>query len=261
MPGILYLVPSVLGDTASLESLPAASLAVLRRLDHLVVETPKQARSYLNAAGIALGERAPAIEVLDEHTPDTRLPALLAPALAGRDMGIVSDAGCPAIADPGARLVRSAHAHGIRVAPLVGPSSILLALMASGLNAQRFVFHGYLPVEAQRRDQALRALERDARRLDQAQVAIEAPYRNNRLLQAIVAICAPDTLLCLATDLTLPSESIATRSIAQWRCSCPDIDRRPTVFVLGVEARGRGAGQLPERREGKAGSPAARVGR
>jgi 16S rRNA (cytidine1402-2'-O)-methyltransferase len=260
MSGTLYLVPSLLGDAAPLESLPAASLAVLARLDHLVVETPKQTRRYLKAAGIALAERAPAIEVLDEHTPDTRLPELLAPALAGRDVGVVSDAGCPAIADPGARLVRLAHVHGIRVAPLVGPSSILLALMASGMNGQRFVFHGYLPAEAKRRDEALRALERDAHRLDQTQIAIEAPYRNNRLLQAILAICAPDSLLCLATDLTLPSESIVTRTIAQWRCGCPDIDRRPTVFVLGVETRRRGSGLPRERREGRAGKPAARAG-
>jgi 16S rRNA (cytidine1402-2'-O)-methyltransferase len=257
MPGTLYLVPSLLGDTAPLETLPAASLAVLRRLDHLVVETPKQARRYLKAAGIALAGQAPAIEVLDEHTPDTRLPELLAPALTGRDMGVVSDAGCPAIADPGARLVRLAHEHGIRVAPLVGPSSILLALMASGMNGQRFVFHGYLPAETKRRDEALRALERDARRLDQAQIAIEAPYRNNRLLQAILATCEADSLLCLATDLTLTSESIVTRSIAQWRCGCPDIDRRPTVFVLGVAARGRGSGQARDPREAGRSKPAA----
>lgn len=249
MPGTLYLVPNLLGESAPLATLPAASLEVLRRLDHLVVETPKQARRYLKAAGIALAQRAPALEVLDEHTPDTRLPDLLAPALAGRDVGLVSDAGCPAIADPGARLVRLAHARAIRVVPLVGPSSILLALMASGLNAQRFAFHGYLPADAQRRDQALRALEREARRLDQSQVAIEAPYRNNRLLQAILAVCAQDSLLCLATDLTLPTESIVTRSIAQWRCGGPDIDRRPTVFVLGVPATGRAAargGRTPQ---------------
>jgi 16S rRNA (cytidine1402-2'-O)-methyltransferase len=234
MPATLYLVPSVLGDAAPIQSLPAATLAILQRLDYLVVETPKQARRFLKLAGVALAGRAPHIEVLDEHTEEVRLPALLAPALAGNDMGIVSDAGCPGVADPGAKLVRLAHAHAVRVVPLVGPSSILLALMASGLDGQRFVFHGYLPVEAARRDQTVRALELAAQRQQQTQIVIEAPYRNNRLLQALLAVCAPATLLCLAVDLTLPSEWIATRTIAQWRTDCPDIDRRPTVFLLGA---------------------------
>ena len=236
MSGTLYLVPSVLGDGASILTLPAATLAILQRLDYLVVETPKQARRFLKLAGVALAERGLHIEVLDEHTAESRLPALLAPALTGSDMGVVSDAGCPGIADPGARLVRLAHTHGVRVVPLVGPSSILLALMASGLNGQRFVFHGYLPVEAARRDQAMRTLELAAQRRHETQIMIEAPYRNNRLLQALLDVCAPDTLLCLAADLTLPSEWIVTRTIAQWRTDCPDIDRRPTVFLLGVGA-------------------------
>jgi 16S rRNA (cytidine1402-2'-O)-methyltransferase len=235
MPATLYLVPSTLGDDAPIETLPAATLSVLRRVDHLVVETPKQARRFLQLAGIALAQRTLHIEVLDEHTPDARLADLLAPALAGMDLAILSDAGCPAIADPGSKLVRLAHAHGIRVAPLVGPSAIALALMASGLNGQRFAFHGYLPVEPGPRDDAVRALERCARRSGETQIVIEAPYRNNRLLQALVAVCAPDTLLCVATDLTTPTESIVTRTIAQWRAGHPDIDRRPTVFLLGRE--------------------------
>jgi 16S rRNA (cytidine1402-2'-O)-methyltransferase len=236
MPATLYLVPSVLGDAAPIQTLPSATLDILRRLDYLVVETPKQARRFLKLAGVALVDRARHIEVLDEHTPDSRLPALLAPALAGSDMGIMSDAGSPAIADPGAKLVRLAHAYAVRVVPLVGPSSILLALMASGLNGQRFSFHGYLPVEAARRDETVRTLEQTAYRRQQTQIMIEAPYRNNRLLQALLAVCAPSTLLCLASDVTLCSESIVTRTIAQWRADCPDIDRRPTVFLLGVEA-------------------------
>jgi 16S rRNA (cytidine1402-2'-O)-methyltransferase len=188
----------------------------------------------LKLAGVALAGPAPHIEVLDEHTAESRLPALLAPALAGSDMGIVSDAGCPGVADPGAKLVRLAHAHAMRVVPLVGPSSILLALMASGLNGQRFAFHGYLPVEAARRAQSVRALELAAQRRQETQIMIEAPYRNNRLLQALLAVCASGTLLCLAVDVTLPSEWIVTRTIAQWRTDCPDIDRRPTVFLLGA---------------------------
>jgi 16S rRNA (cytidine1402-2'-O)-methyltransferase len=249
MPATLFLIPSLLGDTAAIDALPAATLSVLQRLDHLVVETPKQARRFLKQAGIALSTRALNMEVLDEHTPDGRLLGLLAPALAGKDMGILSDAGCPAIADPGARLVRLAHSHGIRVAPLVGPSAVLLALMASGLNGQRFVFHGYLPVDAMRRDEALRTLERAAHQLQQTQIAIEAPYRNNRLLQALVAICAADTLLCLATDVTLASESIATRTIAQWRSGTPDIDGRPTVFLMGAAGLGQAGSNARKRRE------------
>jgi 16S rRNA (cytidine1402-2'-O)-methyltransferase len=245
MPATLYLVPSVLGDAAPIQTLPGATLDILRRLDYLVVETPKQARRFLKLAGVGLADRVRHIEVLDEHTPDSLLPALLAPALAGSDMGIVSDAGSPAVADPGAKLVRLAHAHTVRVVPLVGPSSILLALMASGLNGQHFSFHGYLPVEAMRRDDTVRSLEQAAYRRQQTQIIIEAPYRNNRLLQALLAVCAPGTLLCLACDVTLSSESIVTRTIAQWRADCPDIDRRPTVFLLGVEANAGNAPQVP----------------
>jgi 16S rRNA (cytidine1402-2'-O)-methyltransferase len=234
MPATLYLVPSVLGDAAPIESLPAATLAILQRLEYLVVETPKQARRFLRLAGVVLAGRSLHIEVLDEHTADVRLPALLAPALAGSDLGVVSDAGCPGVADPGAKLVRLAHAHGVRVVPLVGPSSILLALMASGLDGQRFVFHGYLPVDAARRDRTVRELELAAQRRQQTQIVIEAPYRNNRLLQALLAVCASGTQLCLAVDVTLPTEWIVTRTIAQWRKDCPDIDRRPTVFLLGA---------------------------
>lgn len=237
MPATLYLIPSVLGDDASIHTLPAATLDVLRRLECLVVETPKQARRFLKLAGVALAGRALRIEVLDEHTDEARLPALLAPVLAGTDVGVVSDAGCPGVADPGARLVRLAHARAVPVVPLVGPSSILLALMASGLNGQRFAFHGYLPVEPARRDEAIRGLEKEAYRRQETQILIEAPYRNNRLLRALIAVCQPRTLLCVATDITLATESIVLKSIAQWRIHAPDVDRRPTVFLLGAEPR------------------------
>jgi 16S rRNA (cytidine1402-2'-O)-methyltransferase len=238
MPATLYLIPSVLGDAASIHTLPVATLDVLRRLECLVVETPKQARHFLKLAGVALAGRALRIEVLDEHTDESRLPALLAPVLTGMDMGVMSDAGCPGVADPGARLVRLAHAHAVRVVPLVGPSSILLALMASGLNGQRFAFHGYLPVEAAPRDAAIRALEQEAYRREQTQIVIEAPYRNNRLLRALTTVCQPRTLLCVATDITTASESIVLQSIAQWRNHALDIDRRPAVFLLGAETSG-----------------------
>jgi len=234
MASTLYLIPSTLGETAPISTVPAATLEVLRRLDRLVVETPKQARRFLKAAGIVLANAQLSVEVLDEHTPASRLPELLAPALAGADVGILSDAGCPGVADPGARLVMLAHSRSLSVIPLVGPSAILLALMGSGLNGQRFAFHGYLPVDAEQRSRALRALETESRTRNQTQIVIEAPYRNNRLLQAILNACAPRTHLCVAADLTLPSQYISTRRIADWRANHPDLERRPTVFLLGA---------------------------
>jgi 16S rRNA (cytidine1402-2'-O)-methyltransferase len=234
MASTLYLIPSTLGESAPIDTVPAATLDVLRRLERLIVETPKQARRFLKAADIGLANHQISFDVLDEHTPAGRLPELLAPALAGADIGILSDAGCPGIADPGARLVMLAHSRSLRVIPLVGPSAILLALMGSGLNGQRFAFHGYLPIEAKQRDRALQTLERESKALDQTQIVIEAPYRNNRLLQALLQSCAAQTRLCIATDLTLPSQYIATRRIEDWRGSHPDLDRRPTVFVFGA---------------------------
>jgi len=234
MTAKLYLIPSTLGETASIETIPALTVALLQRLGHLIVETPKQARRFLQACGMRLSERRIQFYVLDEHTRDAALLSLLAPIREGVDVGMLSDAGCPAIADPGAKLVRLAHTLGIEVMPLVGPSSIALALMASGLNGQRFAFHGYLPVDPQARMRALQALEKNAATGDQTQIFIETPYRNNQLLNAILHTCAPSSLLTLAVDLTLPDQFIRTRSIAQWRKDQIDIHRRPAVFLLGV---------------------------
>ena len=237
MPAKLFLIPSTLGESAPAETIPAATLAVLHRLDHLIVESPKQARRFLRAAGLRLSDGTRRLCVLDEHTRDSDLPALLAPALSGMDIGLLSDAGCPAIADPGAKLVRMAHDHKVQVMPMVGPSSVTLALMASGMNGQRFAFHGYLPVESGARTHALLALEKESKARDQTQIMIETPYRNNRLLAGILATCAPESLLCIAADLTLPSQYIETRPIANWRLDCPDINRRPAVFLLSASLR------------------------
>ena len=234
MAAKLYLVPSTLGELALLATLPHATLEVVRELDHWIVETPKQARRFLQAAGVALRQRTLDFKVLDEHTPDSRLPDLLAPALGGTNLGVLCDAGCPAIADPGARLVRLAHAHSVSVVPLVGPSAILLALMGSGLNGQRFVFHGYLPIDPTERAHALRGLERTSAALDQTQIAIEAPYRNNQLLDAMLKVCAADTQLCIAVDLTLPGQCIETRRIGEWRTARPNLNKRPTVFLMNA---------------------------
>ena len=231
--GKLFIIPSTLGPDAPLETIPTQTLCILRRLDHLIVESPKQARRFLQQCGIRLSTRAIKFYVLDEHTLDTDLPALLAPLIAGQDAGVLSDAGCPGVADPGARLARLAHDEQIDVMPLVGPSSILLALMASGLNGQQFAFHGYLPVEGAARSAAIASIEKQVRMRNETQIFIETPYRNNQMLAALTQTCAPDTVLCIAVDLTLPTQFVRSAPIRQWRTSMPDLNRRPAVFLLG----------------------------
>lgn len=233
----VYLLPSLLGDAAPIDSIAPATLAVIRRLEYFVVETPKAARRYLKAAGVTLANPNLSVKVLNEHTREADIEPLLSPIQRGQDLGIMTDAGCPGIADPGARLVRLAHEHGIPVTPMVGPSAILLALMASGLEGQRFAFHGYLPVDAHAKGQAIKSLEAQSRRLQQTQIFIEAPYRNRRMFDALIAHCSPGTLLSIATDLTLPDEAIGTLSIERWRSApAPNIERRPTVFLLLASA-------------------------
>ena len=228
--GTLYLIPVALNESAALEAVPPATLAVARKLDTFIVENAKSARHFLKAIGYPCPLQQVRFHVLDEHTREAGLDALLAPLLAGEDCGLMSEAGCPAIADPGALLVRLAHDAGIRVAPLAGSSSILLALMASGMNGQRFAFHGYLPVDKAERALKINALEAEARVA--TQIFIETPYRNAALLQALLENCRPDTLLCVAADLTGPSEFVATRTVAAWKKKPPILDRRPAVFLL-----------------------------
>jgi 16S rRNA (cytidine1402-2'-O)-methyltransferase len=230
--GTLYLIPTPLGDTPPAQVLPAETLAVAARLRSFVVEHAKSARAFLRQLPMGVPVQSLTLRELNEHTPPAQVPPLLAPLLAGEDVGLLSEAGCPAVADPGAELVRLAHQAGIPVRPLVGPSSILLALMGSGLVGQRFAFHGYLPVQAEARQHALRILEQRAARDDAAQVFIETPYRNAAMWQAIVTACAAETLLCVAADLTLPTQTIVMRKVADWRGHPPDLARRPAVFLL-----------------------------
>ncbi|MDR2189499.1 MAG: SAM-dependent methyltransferase [Azonexus sp.] len=233
MSGTLYLIPVPLGPAAPAACLPADVLAVIRPLRHFVVEQAKSARAFLKAVGTEQPLQALHLEELNEHTPGGDIARLLAPLLAGHDVGLLSEAGCPAVADPGAALVALAQAENIRVAPLVGPSSLLLALMASGLNGQCFAFHGYLPAREIERRKALAELEKESQKRQQTQLFIETPYRNRALFESILATCRPDTRLCLATDLTLPDESVRTRRIRQWQKETPpDLERRPTVFLL-----------------------------
>jgi 16S rRNA (cytidine1402-2'-O)-methyltransferase len=231
--GTLYLIPVPLGPSAPQESLHPGVLATLHPLRHFVVEQAKSARAFLKAAGTVLPLQELRLEELNEHTRADALSRLLEPLRAGHDVGLLSEAGCPAVADPGADLVALAQQENIRVVPLIGPSSLLLALMASGLNGQRFSFQGYLPAKDVDRSKALRELEAESRKRRQTQLFIETPYRNRAMFDAILQHCQGPTRLCVATDLTLPGEFIRTLSIAQWKKQTPpDIERRPTVFLL-----------------------------
>jgi len=222
----LVLVPTALGS-APTQVLPAPAIEAVRVLRDFAVEDAKSARAFLAALGMPCPMRELRIETLDADPA-----ALLAPLRAGRSLGVLSEAGCPGVADPGQALVAAAHAAGFRVVPLVGPSSILLALMASGLEGQRFAFRGYLPRDARERAARIRALEQVSREARETQIFIETPYRNDALLAALLEACAPGTRLCVAVDLTLPEESITTRSVLQWRKAGRVIGRRPAVFLL-----------------------------
>jgi len=220
---ILYAIPTPLGG-APQDALPAPALATLRGLRDFVVEDAKSARAFLGAAGMPVRELS--IVAIDEERD------LLSPLREGRSLGLLSEAGCPAIADPGASLVEAAQREGFRVVPLIGPSSITLALMASGLEGQRFAFCGYLPRDAAERAQRIKQLEQRSRRERETEIFIETPYRNEALFSALLEGCAPATRLCVAADLTLGTESIRTRTIAEWRRAHGAIGKRPAVFLL-----------------------------
>lgn len=232
-PGRLFLIPTPLGDTAdAVRVLPAATLAEVARLDRFVVENAKTARAFLKSAGTARPLQELQMDELSEHTPPEAIPGLLSALQAGHDVGLLSEAGCPAVADPGAALVAAAHDAGITVVPLVGPSALLLALMASGLNGQRFAFVGYLPARPDERAVKLRELERRSAAGDETILWIETPYRNRQVFETALAVLSPDTRLSLAARLTLPGEAIATRTIGDWRRAAAAIAAEPTVFAM-----------------------------
>lgn len=233
MSPILYLIPTPLGapDTPCL--LPHEQ-AQITGLTDFVVEAEKTARAHLKHLGITTPIRELNLQTLNEHTDLKTLPELLKPLQEGRSMGILSEAGCPAVADPGANLVALAHRHGYEVRPLVGPSSLLLALMASGANGQNFAFKGYLPSEKSERIAALKSLEQRSRQQNETQIFIETPYRNDALLADALETLYPETRLCTVTDLTLPSQEIISQTVAAWRKlkTLPNLKKRPTIFVL-----------------------------
>ncbi|MFL9610046.1 SAM-dependent methyltransferase [Methylobacillus sp. Pita2] len=231
--GTLYMLPVTLGADNIQQALPQEVIQLAQGLETFVVENEKTARRFLGLVKTAKPVRELTLLTLNEHTPDTELPALLAPLLAGQDVGLMSEAGCPGIADPGARLAALAHRKNIRVAPLVGPSSILLALMGSGLNGQRFAFLGYLPSDKQARIQKLKDIERQSRQQQETQIFIETPYRNQHLLEDMLAHCAAETRLCIARNISLPTELIVSKPIKDWKKSeLPELHKQPTVFLL-----------------------------
>ena len=230
--GTLWLIPTPLGDASPGLVLSSAVIEQARSLRYFLAEEPKSARAFLKAIAHPGPISALRIERLDLDTPAGELPALLQPLREGGDAGLVSEAGCPALADPGAALVRLAHVEGVRVVPLAGPSSVVLALMASGLETQRFAFCGYLPIKEPGRMHSIQALERRSREVRETQIFIETPYRNDALFAALLAACRPDTWVCVASELTLPGESVHTRRVRDWRRSPPQLARRPSVFLL-----------------------------
>lgn len=247
MPGILYLIPNTLGQTEVADTDPLAHIipqevqSITAKLDYFVAENAKTTRAFLKLIGTRNTLAKPIQEIriseLNVNTEAKALPALLEPLLAGQDAGLISEAGVPAVADPGANLVRLAHARGIQVRPLVGPSSLLLAVMASGLSGQNFAFNGYLPIDAAARSKRIKQLEDRSRQEKQTQFFIETPYRNAGLLETLVNTCNPNTLISVATDLTLPSEAIKTQTAARWKADLtsgktPDFHKKPTVFLL-----------------------------
>lgn len=247
MTGILYLIPNTLGPT-DLDSgcpldqvIPDEVQKITARLDYFVAESAKTTRAFLKTVALIRPLAKPLQEIriteLDVNTDASALPAMLTPLLEGQDAGLISEAGVPAVADPGANLVRLAHAQGIRVRPLVGPSSLLLAVMAGGLNGQSFAFNGYLPTDAGLRQKRIRELEERSRKDRQTQLFIETPYRNAALLEALANSCQSVTLISVATDLTLATETIRTQSASHWKRDIaagrlPDFHKKPTVFSM-----------------------------
>jgi len=229
--GKLYLIPAPLGEYSP-HVMPEKNLEILRELNQFIVEELRSARRFLKKAGVIRDLNDEMFLIFNEHNQENDLSLFLQPALQGIDIGLLSEAGIPCVADPGNLIVELAHQSGIRVVPLVGPSSIFLALMASGFNGQHFIFYGYLPVDRGPRISKIRELEKAAREKDQTQIFIETPYRNLQLFQTIVETCKEETRLCIAADLTLENEWIKSQTIREWKKRQPEINKHPAIFLL-----------------------------
>ncbi len=232
MKGQLYLIPNTLGESPIERNLPVETIDIIRSLKYFVVENIRSARRFLKRVDKAIEIDDLTFFVLDKHTNPNDVPGYLKPMLDGTNMGLVSEAGCPGVADPGADVVKLAHDKKIKVIPMVGPSSILLSVMASGLNGQSFAFNGYLPLKKGEVGKYIKNLEDRSIREKQTQLFIEAPYRNMKLLNELIINCRPQTRLCIACDITLETEYIQTKSIAQWKGKLPDINKRPAIFLI-----------------------------
>ncbi|MBA5791259.1 SAM-dependent methyltransferase [Flavobacterium sp. xlx-214] len=231
--GTLYLIPVMLGDESpATDVLPATVARAVSLLDDYVVENSKVARKFIKAIYPEKVQSTLNLFELNKHTDAKELKTFIQPLLDGKNMGLMSDAGCPGVADPGAVIVAMAHEKGIKVVPLVGPSSILLSLMGSGMNGQSFTFNGYLPIDKGEKKTMLKNLEKWSFERDQSQIFIETPYRNNQLIEEMVQILQPSTLICVACDLTLPTEVMLTKPVSFWKKHKIDLHKRPCIFII-----------------------------
>ncbi|MGW8314313.1 MAG: SAM-dependent methyltransferase [Bacteroidales bacterium] len=233
MKGVLYMVPATLGSNELRDTIPAGTVEIVLGIRVFIVENLRSARRYLKLLDRNIDIDRLTFFELNEHTPVEQVPSFLVPAEKGLNTAIISEAGMPGVADPGTVVVKMAHEKGIRVVPLTGPSSILLSLMASGLNGQHFTFHGYLPIQQSERARKIRELEQEMQKTAVTQIFIEAPYRNDKLLADLLGNCHPSTLICIAADLTLESELIHTRTVARWKKNKPSLHKRPAIFLMG----------------------------
>lgn len=230
--GKLYLIPTDLGKNPVHEVLPSSISKIIGSIDNYIVENEKTARRFIKEVCPDKKQSSLSLNVLDKYTKDEDLINFLDACKNGLDTGLLSEAGCPAVADPGALIARMAHRQGIQVVPLVGPSSIILALMASGMNGQSFAFNGYLPIDRHQRKNELKRLEKLSQDHNQSQIFIETPYRNNKLLEDIQSTLHPQTDICVACDLTLPSEMIKTLTAKEWKLTKVDLHKRPAIFII-----------------------------
>ena len=231
--GNLFLIPTLLGDVEPLEVLPMKIKKVLDQTSHYIVENEKSARAFIKKVHPGKAQPQLKLDILNKYTEPTEYDAMLEPCLLGHNVGILSEAGVPCLADPGSEIVAIAHKKNITVVPLSGPSSILMGLIASGMNGQEFTFNGYLPIETAKRKKKLIALERLSVK-GMTQIFMETPYRNMKLLEDVLAACDRKTMLCIAVDISLQTESIKTKTIADWKLSLPDLHKRPAIFILSA---------------------------
>ena len=230
--GKLYLIPTTMGEMNPDEVLPSLVYRTVELLTTYIVENEKTARKFIKSVQPSKIQADLKLSLLNKRTEDSELQSMIKPCLNGENIGLMSEAGCPGVADPGAAIVKIAHEHGIQVVPLVGPSSILLAMMASGMNGQSFAFNGYLPIDKSEKKNAIKNFETLSHAKNQSQLFIETPYRNNKLMEDLLQFLQPNTSLCIACDITLPSEYIKTYRVADWKKIKVDLHNRPTIFII-----------------------------